>query len=164
MASSSTQTQGKKCNECNLKAVSACTGCDKLFCNQHKKIHRDQLDEGIGDILTKFNQMISRLNPQTNKHDRQKLNKEIDDWEKTSIAKIQDHAKTLKNILSQSFDIRKNNELSNEVQTHTEELMKIRDEKNFFESDLEEWNKKLDTIETDFSAPVKVHLIRRKGV
>ena len=75
---------------CLQPAASSCEGCSQSFCSAHWVEHRRSLDEQI-DVL--IHDLEVSLDKQALEVDHHPLKDEIDQWEKESIAKIQDKAK-----------------------------------------------------------------------
>ncbi len=91
MASSSSSSKAP-CATCANKAagIFRCEGCLNVFCRKHLNEHRDllshQLDEIVFEHDTLQQNIVENRSKQNNQHP---ILKEIDQWEKNSIMKIQ---------------------------------------------------------------------------
>ncbi len=91
MASSSSSSKAP-CATCGNKAagIFRCEGCLNVFCRKHLNEHRDllshQLDEIVLEHDTLQQTIVENQSKQNNQHP---ILKEIDQWEKNSIMKIQ---------------------------------------------------------------------------
>ncbi|CAF0790559.1 unnamed protein product [Adineta ricciae] len=88
------------CSVCNgPKLVSICRGCNKLFCIPHLENHRTSLLKQVENIERQLNDHEKQLRSQQIKD---KLSKEIKQWEADFIKKIQDVAKIAQSNVERS--------------------------------------------------------------
>ena len=92
MASASSSSSKAPCATCGNKGVGIfrCEGCLQVFCRKHLNEHRDvlshQLDEIVLEHDTLQQTIVENKGMQDNQHP---LLKQIDQWERDSIRKIQ---------------------------------------------------------------------------
>jgi hypothetical protein len=136
-----------------------CRGCSKDFCMRHANEHRQELAKQMEeDIIPLHDQLRQILDEQTKKPSHHHpLNKQIDEWEQASIEKIHqaahDAREQLLNIISKRTD-----KLREVLEHLTQQLKKARDDDHFFETDLKEWMKKLDTLKKDLILPQTINI------
>jgi hypothetical protein len=105
MASSSSSLKAP-CATCANKAagIYRCEGCLNVFCRKHLNDHRDllshQLDEIVLEHDTLHQTIVETKVKQNNQHP---LLKEIDQWEKNSIMKIQQLAEEARQQVKNSI-------------------------------------------------------------
>ncbi len=89
MASSSSKAP---CATCGNKAagIYRCEGCLKVFCRKHLNEHRDLLGHQLDEIVLEHDTLQQTIAENKSKQNNQHpVLKEIDQWEKDSIVKIQ---------------------------------------------------------------------------
>ncbi|CAF3754419.1 unnamed protein product [Adineta steineri] len=74
----------------------------KKFCLIHLTKHQQILREEINNIINDYNQFKQRINQQKQNHS---LIKQIDQWERNTIEKIQEKAKEYREIVTESSQI-----------------------------------------------------------
>jgi hypothetical protein len=89
--------------------------------------------------------------------------KEIVQWEKESIVKIQQRAKELRQELLQSVTIHES-ELSRKLHHLSEKLKESRENDSFIETDLQDWKKTLYNLKTDLASPSTISISQRDNV
>jgi hypothetical protein len=83
------------CATCDNKGVGIfkCEGCSQIFCRKHVNEHRENLSHQLDEIVLEHDtlqQTLAEQNDQdTNRHS---LLRQIEEWEKDSIIKIQQAA------------------------------------------------------------------------
>jgi hypothetical protein len=142
---------------CLQPATSSCEGCSQTFCSTHWTEHRRSLDEQI-DVL--IQDLEVSLDKQALEVDLHPLKDEIDQWEKESIAKIDDKAKELRRELSALIDNR-NHFLSTEFRELSKQLHENRESDNFIESDLRQWTYALAGLKVELQASLALSLDAR---
>lgn len=99
MATSSPKTP---CATCGNKAVGIlrCEGCVQVFCRKHLNEHRDALGHQLDELVLEHDTLQQKIVENNNKSNKQHpALREIDQWEKESIAKIQRLAEEARNEL-----------------------------------------------------------------
>lgn len=90
MASANNKTRCATCNKENI--TYNCDGCSNRFCFKHLGEHREMLNGELDEIIDKYNQFQQTMNEQKQNSQNSSLIKQIDEWEITSILKIQQTA------------------------------------------------------------------------
>jgi hypothetical protein len=157
MATSSTQKSCARGNDCKQSAVITCEGWSTAFCMKHMNDHRRLLDEKIKPIISQCDSLKKVLNGQTTEPDINILLKKIDNWEKQSIAKIQQEAKKCRQRLRQPNTVLMSDS-SKKLQELSEQLKKSREDLNFIETDLKHWQQQLKDLEAELTTPPKVYM------
>ncbi|CAF0774874.1 unnamed protein product [Rotaria sordida] len=148
MASTSTRKHCANNDGCKQTGVAYCEGCTRSFCGIHFNDHRRALSEELNVIFSDCNEIKDTLNQQITTYDSHPLIKEINDWEKQSIANIQQRAKELRQQLLQlTTDYR--NKLSEKLQQLSEQSNDAREHDSFSETDLYQWKKTLEDLKTN---------------
>jgi len=163
MASSSTRKQCANDDGCKQAAVTNCEGCSKAFCIKHMIDHRRLLDEEMNVIIDEHDYLKNILNQQTTKPDSHSLIKEIDQWEKESITKIQKRAQELRQELFQSTSAY-TSDLSKKLQQLSEQLKRGREHDDFIETDLQNWKKTLENLKTNLISLSTISINRDDNV
>jgi hypothetical protein len=163
MASSSTKKQCANGDGCKQAAVTNCEGCSKAFCIKHMIDHRRLLDEEMNVIIDDHDHLKNTLNQHITKSDSHPLIKEINNWEKESIAKIQTRAKELRQELLQSTSAHVD-DLSKKLGQLSEHLKNGREHDDFIETDLQLWKKTLDDLKTSLVSPATISINRYDNV
>src|SRR5262249_43938650 len=87
MASSTSQKVS--CATCGKAAgLFTCRGCAKDFCTQHVAEHRQTLGKQMDEVTLSHDQLRQAIAECTAEPRRHPLMKQIDEWEKQSVAKI----------------------------------------------------------------------------
>jgi len=152
MASSSSRKQCANSNGCKQMAAALCEGCSQALCTKHFIDHRRLLGEEINVIISVHDEFQHTLNQQTTNHDLHPLIKQIDEWEKESIVKIQRKAKELRQQLLQLATVHLD-ELSKKLRHLSEKLKEGREHDSFVETDLRDWRKSLDDLKANLVSP-----------
>jgi hypothetical protein len=162
MASSSTGKQCANDDGCKQAAVTNCEGCSKAFCIKHFSDHRRLLDEEMNVIIDEHDHLKNTLNQQTMKPDPHPLMKEIHQWEKESIEKIQQRANELRQELFRSATVH-TDDLSKKLQQLSEQLKRAREQDDFIEADLQLWKETLDNLTTNLTSPSTISINRHNA-
>jgi hypothetical protein len=163
MASSSTRKQCANDGGCKQAAVTTCEGCSKAFCVKHFNDHRRLLDEEMNMIIDEHDHLKHTLNQRTTKLDTHPLIKELENWEKESIAKIQQRAQELRQELLESTAAH-TGDLLKTLQQLSEQLKQCREQDDFIEIDLQLWKKTLDNLKTDLTSLSTICINRHNNV
>jgi hypothetical protein len=152
MASSSLRKHCANGNDCKQPAAALCEGCSKALCTKHFIDHRRLLGEEMDVIISEHNHFQHILNEQTINRDSHPLFKQIDEWEKESIIKIQQKAKELREQLFHLTTVHWN-ELSKRLRNLSEQLKEGREHDSFVETDLQQWEKTMANLKAKFISP-----------
>ncbi|CAF1438430.1 unnamed protein product [Adineta steineri] len=118
----------RKCFICHRENNTyTCEGCSKRFCSRHIPEHQQRLNEELHYIIHGYNEFKDRINEQKQNQHNHSLIKQIDQWEISSIEKIQQKAKECREIVIKSSETciddieMKFNDLYDQIkQLHTE--------------------------------------------
>ncbi|CAF2564377.1 unnamed protein product [Rotaria sp. Silwood2] len=152
MASAATRKQCANDDGCKQIGVAYCEGCTRSFCGKHYNDHRRLLSEELDVIFSDCNEIKDALNQQITTRDSHSLMKQIDDWEKQSIANIQQRAKELRQQLLQ-LAANHRNKVSQKLQQLSEQSVEAREHDSFSETDLHQWKKTLEDLKTNLTSP-----------
>jgi len=139
------------------KATLRCGGCLQEYCNKHLVDHRQELNKQLDEIEMNrdlFRQTLTQQIEQSNNHI---LIQQIDDWEQKSIQIIQQTAEearqtVLKNTNEYIHQIEKKlNELTNQ-------LRESREENDFNEINLHQFQEQLDRLTEELSKPSNISI------
>ncbi|CAF0748681.1 unnamed protein product [Rotaria sordida] len=133
-------------NDCKQTAATNCEGCSQSFCTKHFLEHRHLLSEEMNVIISEHSHLQHTFK-QSIECDLHPFVKQIDEWEKESIVKIQQKAEKLRQELFQLISIR-NNEILSILQQLSEDLNENRKNENFIEMDLQQWKITLENLKT----------------
>jgi hypothetical protein len=150
-------TGRKQCvmdGSCKQAAIYGCQGCSQAFCSKHIADHRRKLGNEMNEIISEHDHLKNTFTQHTTDPNQHPLIKQIDEWEKESIAKIQQKAKELREQLLQPAATQIN-ELSKRLEPLSEQLTTGRELDDFVEPDLVFWKGKLDSIKSDLVSPLK---------
>ncbi|CAF0903670.1 unnamed protein product, partial [Rotaria sordida] len=94
-----TATDAARCVICKkVKSTVRCEGCSQMFCYSHLPVHHQELSQQLNEIEQNRDLLKQTLIQQTTDL-QQLLIKQIDQWEKDSINKIQQTAKEYRQLL-----------------------------------------------------------------
>ena len=151
MTSSSTRKMCSTSTGCKQTAATNCEGCSQAFCTKHYIGHRRSLGEEMNVIISEHNQLQQTYNQRPTEPNSHPLVKQIDEWEKQSIFKIQEKAKELRQNLFQLTSMH-NDELSKKLRLLAEQLNENRESDNFIEADLRQWKNNLEDLKASLTS------------
>lgn len=134
--------------DCKKKPSLACLGCPNLmYCTQHYKQHRDNLNVELQILTDKCNQFHEEIQTQAISSEVHPLMTTIDEWEDRSIAKIRHVAQEAREAL-----LRNVNDVIPEV---TYQLKNLRakvhqdvDDCEFVDTDIKNWTQELERLKS----------------
>jgi chromosome segregation ATPase len=148
-----TATGRIRCDACHKQRVTyKCRGCSLEFCFGHLKDHRQELGQQLDKIEVTRDLFRQSLTEQTKEPQKQSLIQQINEWELESIDKIRHTAEEarqtlLKHTAKHSIRIEdKLSKLTNKIREH-------REEDDFFEDDLRQWNEELTRLQDQLIQP-----------
>ncbi|CAF3584807.1 unnamed protein product [Adineta steineri] len=146
------------CFTCDKEKITySCEGCSKRFCLIHLTEHQQILNEELNHIINDYDQFKQRINEEKQNKQNFSLIKQIDQWEKHSIEKIQQKAQDCREIVirySHTFfnDIEKTfNDLS-------EQIKQIHKENEFNEINLNYLRSQLIEITEELTNPSSISI------
>jgi hypothetical protein len=148
-----TATGKGRCITCGKeKRVVRCEGCSQLFCFDHLPDHRQQLSAQLDEIEVNRDVFRQTLTEQTTNPKKHSLIKQIDRWEEDSMRKIQQTAQACRQLILQHTTEHINQIEVNLVKL-TDELRLTRQENDFNEIDLCEFEQKLTQLTEELNNP-----------
>jgi len=152
----------KRCVKCNDNGNSSglftCNGCENMFCARHVNQHREELNNQLEFVVQEYDLIKDQLSQSSSDHI---LLKEINNWEKKSIIKIQKIAELARNDLRQ-FINNSHQRLVNISEDIAANIRSARKTDDFSEIDLEKWKKKLDELKIDIESSISCDLVKDK--
>ena len=143
-------------DDCKQPSAALCEGCLKALCTKHFADHRRSLGEEMDAIIYQHDQFQNTLNQQTTNSDSCPLIKQIDDWEKESIIKIQQKAKEIREQLL-NLTTAHMVDLSKKLRNVSEKLKEGREHDSFVETDLQQWKTTIRKSGRKFCFAFNVH-------
>jgi hypothetical protein len=151
-------SQKALCASCDKVTGSfTCRGCQKDFCIRHVVEHRQELGKKMDELTLNHDRFRQNLIDQTTEPQQHSLMKQIDEWEQKSIDKIRRTADDVRKQLQITIN-EHTSKLTDALVEIANELRKAREDNDFFESDLEQWTKKLDELEKDLIQPSNIKI------
>ncbi|CAF3362117.1 unnamed protein product [Rotaria socialis] len=150
MASDVTRKHCASSDACKQTGIAVCEGCSQAFCTKHFIHHRQFLGDQIDAVISEYDQVQYALNEQKTNIDSHPLMKQISDWEKESIVKIQEKARELRQELIQKNTIHLE-KLSKKLQDLSEQLKLGREHDSFVEVDIGNWKKSLNDLKENLA-------------
>ncbi|CAF4065043.1 unnamed protein product [Adineta steineri] len=155
MATANSRVQCFVCNK--EKNTYNCKGCSNEFCFQHLTEHRQKIETQLEEIINDHDQFQQTIIQQKQSPPNSSLIQQINQWEINSIHQIQQAAeecrKTLIKVTQKLIDgvEKKFIELS-------QKLKEIREENEFNEIDLNNFQLKLTQITKEFLQPANISI------
>ncbi|CAF1565353.1 unnamed protein product, partial [Didymodactylos carnosus] len=140
------------CVTCGKAAgLFTCRGCAKDFCMRHVSEHRQTLGKQMDEVTLDHDQLRHMITECTANSHCHPLLKQIDKWEQQSVDKIhqaaEDARQQLLTVVGKHMTY-----VTEALEQFKQQLSKARDDEEYFETDLEEWKKKLDRLKNDLTA------------
>jgi hypothetical protein len=156
-------TKRSLCKECNkAPSVFFCQGCQKDFCTDHAKEHRQELSKQLDTIIVEHDQLQQNLAEFMEKSSCDPLMKQIDQWETESIDKIRKAAEDARKRLSNVVSSHTTN-ITKDLKQLSQVLTTAQSENNFIEIDLKEWMEKLEKWTKDLSKLFSISIQEEKN-
>jgi uncharacterized phage infection (PIP) family protein YhgE len=148
-----------RCSTCNKEnAIIKCEGCSKSFCFNDFGNHRQELNKKLDEIETNRDLIRQSLNEQIKEpHEKHPLLQQIDQWELESINKIKQVAEENRKSVFR-FTTRHSNQLENKLNKLTDQLKQSRQENDFIEANLDQWNTELRQIQEELIKPSNIKI------
>jgi chromosome segregation ATPase len=148
-----TATAKARCVTCGKeRAVMKCGGCSQDFCFNHMTDHRQELSKQLDEIEVTRDVFRQTLTEQTSKPQKHALMQQIDQWERDSINKIRETAEEARKLLLKQttgyFT-----EMEVKLNKLTNQLRESRQENDFIETDLQQWNQQLKRLKDELNKP-----------
>ncbi|CAF0863646.1 unnamed protein product [Adineta steineri] len=155
MATANIRVQCSICNKENTTYI--CRGCSKDFCFQHLTEHRQILHRQLDEIINDHDQFQQTIIQQKQNPLNSLLIQQINEWEKNSIEKIQQTAEecreTVMNLTQKLL-----NDVEKKFIELSKKLKEIREENEFNEIDLNNFQLKLTRITEELLTPANISI------
>jgi hypothetical protein len=148
---------------CKSISVTNCEGCQARFCIQHFNEHRHALNKELDEISGGYDELNDLF---IQKHDSIPSHATIDkinQWEKESIAIIQQRAQGLRDQFT-TLEKERVNEFSNKFQRPALEIGQARQENSYIETDLLRWKELLKDLRTRFTVSSAIYLAHHEDL
>lgn len=131
---------------CKKTASVVCLGCpNSFYCITHHKEHRQQLNLGLQNLIDECNQFREEIELEGNNPQVHALLKNIDQWEKKSIAQIRKVAQeTTEQLLLRIKDSMP--QVKDHLETLRRELNQDPDEGEFVDTHIKNWTNELERL------------------
>ncbi|CAF1343063.1 unnamed protein product, partial [Adineta ricciae] len=142
-----------RCITCDKeKRAVRCEGCLQLFCYDHLTDHRQELNKQLDHIELHRDRFRQTLNEQANHPQIHVLIKQIEQWEEESIKTIQQTATECRQLIIQ-HTTKNIQQIETSLAKLSDQLRKIRQENDFNEIDLNQFNQKLKHLSDELNKP-----------
>ena len=147
-----------RCATCNKqRSTSKCAGCSQDFCYKHLTDHYLILSQQLDEIEVHRDLFRQTLTQQTTNPPEHPLIKQIDQWERDSISKIQQTAQESRQILLQHTTAHIN-QIEIDLAQLTDQMREIRQENDVNEIDLTYLGEKLTQLEKELDHPSNISI------
>jgi tRNA uridine 5-carbamoylmethylation protein Kti12 len=148
-----TAIERTRCVTCGKeKATLKCAGCSQDFCFDHVTDHRQELSKQLDEVEVNRDLFRQTLTEQTVKPEEHPLMKQINAWEHDSINKIRQTAEDTRQIIFTHIT-EYIKQLEVKLRILTDQLRRARQENDFFEMDLRQWNEQLTQLKKELNGP-----------
>jgi chromosome segregation ATPase len=152
-------TANTKCFTCNREArLFICEGCSEKFCRDCLSKHLQKLDTNLEEIKNDQDQFREKLNRQKKSPNEHPLIKEINQWEKHAIAKIEQTARTCREQVVNYTNKKYFTEIERKLNDIAKELEKIRQKNQFNEIDLDQLKENLNKLQKQLEKPSNIKI------
>jgi hypothetical protein len=138
------------------RATLRCGGCLQEFCFNHLASHRQELSKQLDGIEISRDLFRQTLIEQTTDLQKHALIQQINDWERNSIKIIQQTAVETREILLKHMT-EEMEKIEIKLNILTKQLQKSREEDDFYETDLNQWNEELTRLTKELSKPLNIN-------
>ena len=151
----------KKCSPKQTSAITSCHGCRQHFCRKHFNEHRDHLSTDMQNVIDQHDQLkheiqlkVKNESSSAKNPDVQALLKQIEQWKRDMIARVNKIAVDVSNQVETMFSRKEDyQQLENRLEVIKKELRDQQEMESFIERDIERWTKQLKEIKTDLDTP-----------
>ncbi|CAF4864680.1 unnamed protein product [Rotaria sp. Silwood1] len=135
--------------------ITICVGCQGCFCKGHFQEHRQTLDEEMDRVCQQQEYLYKTLTGNSVVHP---LLSHIDDWEQSSIRKIQEVAEKARNDLTRFMNEMKA-QLKQALLKIKSELESSREADDYTEIELTNWIEQLEKLRRMFEKPPAIEIV-----
>ncbi|CAF0951239.1 unnamed protein product [Adineta steineri] len=154
-----TPTGKAHCVKCGKeKCTSRCEGCLRDFCFKHLGDHQQELHEQLDQIECNRDLFRQSLTEETKDSSAHPLKKQIDEWERVSVGKIQKTANDSRLLLTKHI----NEHISGieaKLDKLTKQLRLIREEDDFNEITLLQLDTELTRLTSEMNKPPNISIL-----
>ncbi|CAF0858272.1 unnamed protein product [Rotaria sordida] len=151
-----TTTEKNCCSICGKEKVeSKCEGCSKDFCSSHFADHRQELSKKMEEVEVTCDLFRQTLTEQTSPPAKHPVMQNIDKWEHDSINIIRQTAEEARQLLLKHIT---ENVTQTELHLNklTDQIWQIRQENNFVEIDINQWQEELYRLKKELTNPSNI--------
>lgn len=141
----------------------SCEGCLRRFRRSDLAKHLQLLDNEFDRTASEHNEILQKLLNQKHDIENNPLIEEINQWEKDTIKQIKQIAEQYRKRLI-NYTNNTINQIENQLNNFAEKLKKIREENDFNEIDLEQYQEKLKQLEKQLRKPTNIVLERESTI
>ncbi|CAF1268651.1 unnamed protein product [Adineta steineri] len=153
MAMANNKTQ---CFTCKKEKITySCEGCSQRFCLVHLNEHKQILNDELNHIINDYDQFKQTINEQKQNPQNHSLIKQINQWERNSIEKIQQKAKECRETVI-GYSQRFINDVEMKFNDLSEQIKQIHKENDFNEINLNHLTDRLIEIKEELSSSSKI--------
>jgi hypothetical protein len=147
-----------RCLMCSKeKATLRCGGCLQEYCYKHLENHRQDLNKQLDEIELNHDLFRQSLTQQIEQPNNHLLMQQIDAWEQKSIKTIQQTAEEARQTLLKSTN-ESINQLEINLNKLTNQLRQSRNEDDFNEINLRQFQEELDKLTHELSRPSNISI------
>ncbi len=139
------------------RATMRCGGCFKEYCFNHMGDHRQELNKQLDEIEVNrdlFRQLLTEITEQPNNH---QLIQKINIWEQKSIKIIQQTANETRQLVLKSTN-EYIHQLEINLKNLTNQLRESREENDFNEINLHQFQEELERLTKELSKPSNISI------
>ena len=158
MATASNKTMCFLCKKMQVTYI--CQGCSNHFCFDHLLQHRTDIQQQFDFLQNNHDQLRQQINDTKSDPTKHSLIKQIDQWERDSINKIQEHAQQCKTRAINQLNsfVQK---IEKKLKDLAEQIKGIHQENAFNEIDLNNLKEKLEKLEKELNRPSNIFIKRQ---
>ncbi|CAF2709641.1 unnamed protein product [Rotaria sp. Silwood2] len=135
--------------------ITICVGCQGCFCKSHFIDHRHSLDDEMDRVSQQQDYLYKSLTENNVVHP---LLSHIDDWEQSSIRKIQEIADKARSDLSRFMNEMKS-QLKQSLLKIKSEIESGREADDYTELELTDWMEQLEKLRRIFEKPPAIEIV-----
>ena len=155
MATATARTQCFSCGKETRTFI--CEGCSRNFCRNDLTKHLQELGEQFDRLENNHDELRQTLNEQKRDPKKHSLLRQIVQWEEDSINKIRQMAEECRQKLIK-YTNKGISELENQLNNLAKQMKDIRQEDQFNEIDLKQFQDKLDKLKDELDKPSNVSI------
>ncbi|CAF1315493.1 unnamed protein product [Didymodactylos carnosus] len=141
-----------QCTKCvKNSAITACEGCSSKLCRRCFNDHRQDLSKELDNVVYEHDMLKEPLET-PNENDSHRLLKQIDQWKKDSIDKVNQLADQCRTDVVKLLDKNKA-ELIDRFRKMTSRVRKGQDDEDYDERDLSKWMAALKELKDELIKP-----------